>query len=97
MKTKLLQKVIKLQKKAIQITYFIPFNSSNINNTCNNLKINKFEDFTLLQNNLFVKDYFEKEIFNPFSTTFKNQDLKILIECSAFKNFASLSKDNTGM
>ena len=55
--TKLFQEVVKLQNKAIQIINFLSFNSTNIYKTYN--------DFWL-QNSLFVRDCFEKEIPNPF-------------------------------
>ena len=61
-KTKLFQEVVKLQNKAIRIINFLPFNSSNINKTYNDLKILKLPDFISLQNSLFVKDCVEKEI-----------------------------------
>ena len=69
--TKLLQEVVKLQKKAIWIKNFLPFNSSNINKTYNDLKIFQLSDVILLQNSLFVKDCFEKEISNPFINYYK--------------------------
>ena len=70
-KTKLFQEVVKLQNKAIRIINFLPFNSSNINKTYNDLKILKLPDSISLQNSLFVKDSFEKEIPNPFIKYFK--------------------------
>ena len=69
--TKLLQEVVKLQNKAIWIKNFLPFNSSNINKTYNDLKIFKLSDVILLQNSLFVKDCFEKEIPNSFINYYK--------------------------
>ena len=68
--------MVNLQNKAIRIINFLPFNSSNIKKSYNDLKILKFPDIILLQNSLFVEDCFEKEL----STTFKNQGLNIPIE-----------------
>ena len=49
-KIKLFQEVVNLQNKAIRIINSIPFNSSNINKTYNDLKILKLPGFILLQN-----------------------------------------------
>ena len=43
-KTKLFEEVVKLQNKAIRIINFLPFNSTNINKTYNDLKIFKLPD-----------------------------------------------------
>ena len=95
-KTKLFQEVVKLQNKAIRIINFLPFNSSNINKTYNDLKILKLPDFISLQNSLFVKDCFEKEIPNPFINYFQNPGSQHSHRTqSAFKNFAFVRKVNT--
>ena len=60
-----------MQNKAIRIINFLPFNSSNINKTYNNLKIPKLPDCISLQNSLFFKDCFENEIPNPFIKYFQ--------------------------
>ena len=64
-KTKLFQRVVKFYNKAISIKNFLPYSSDN-NKTYNDLKIRKMPDFISLQNSLFMKDCFEKEIPNPF-------------------------------
>ena len=69
-KIKLFQEVVKLQNKPIRTINFLPFNSSNINKTYNDVKILKLPDFISLQNSLFVKNCFEKEIPNPFINCF---------------------------
>ena len=78
--------LVKLKNKAIRIN-FLPFNSSNINKTYNDLKILKLPHFILLQNSLFVKDCLEKEIPNPFINYFKKSGSQHFHRtCSAFKN-----------
>ena len=95
-KTKLFQEVVKLQNKAIRIINFLPFNSSNINKTYNDLKILKLPDFILLQNSLFMKDCFEKEILNPFFNYFKKSGSQHSHGTrSTFKNCAFVPKVNT--
>ena len=95
-KTKLFQEVVKLQNKAIRIINFLPFNSSNIKKTYNDLKIVKLRDFISLQNSLFVKDCFEKEIPNPFINYFKKSGSQHSHRTrSAFKNCAFVPKVNT--
>ena len=92
-KTKLFQEVVKLQNKAIRIINFLPFNSSNINKTYNDLKILKLPDFISLQNSLFVKDCFEKEIPNPFIKYFQKSGSQHSHRMrSAFKNCAFVPK-----
>ena len=82
-KTKLFQEVVKLQNKAIRVINFLPFNSSNINKTYNYLKI--LPDFISLQNGLFVKDCFKREIPNQFINYFqKSGSQHSHITCSAF-------------
>ena len=89
-------KKVKLQKKAIWIINFLPFNSSNINKTYNGLKILKLPDFTSLQNSLFVKDCFEKEIPNPFINYFQKSGSKHSHRThSAFKNCTFVPRVNT--
>ena len=70
-KTKLFQEVVKLQNKAFRIITFLLSNSSNINKTYNDLKSLKLPDLISLQNNLFVKNCFEKEIPHPFIEYFQ--------------------------
>ena len=94
-KTKLFQEVVKLQNKAIRIINFLPFNSSNINKTYNDLKILKLPDFISLQNSLFVKDCFEKEIPHPFINYFqKSRSRHSHRTRSTFKNCAFVPKVN---
>ena len=88
------QEVLKLQNKSIRIISFLPFNSSNINKTYNDLKILKLSDFISLQNSLFVKDYFEKELLSPFINYFQ-KSVSRHRTCSAFKNCAFILKVNT--
>ena len=88
--------LVKLKNKAIRIINFLPFNSSNINKTYNDLKILKLPDFILLQNSLFVKDCFEKEIPNPFINYFQKSGSQHSHRTrSAFKNCAFVPKVNT--
>ena len=95
-KTKLFQEVVKLQNKAIRIINFFPFNSSYINKTYNDLKILKLPDFMSLQNSLFVKDCFEKEIHNPFINYFQKLGSRHFHRTrSAFENCAFVPKVNT--
>ena len=95
-KTKLFQEVMKLQNKALRIINFLPFNSSNINKTYNDLKVLKLPDFISLQNSLFVKDCFEKEIPNPFINYFQKSGSQHSHRTrSAFKNCAFVPNVNT--
>ena len=95
-KTKLFQEVVKLQNKAIRIINFLPFNSSNIKKTYNDLKIFKLPDFISSQNSLFVKDCLEKEILNPFINYFqKSVSQHSHRTRSGFKNCAFVPKGNT--
>ena len=85
--------MVKLQNKAIRIINFLPFNSSNINKTYNDLKILKLPDFISLQNSLFVKDCFEKEIPNPFINYFQESGSQHIHRTrSAFKKCAFVPK-----
>ena len=85
-----------MQNKAIWIINFLPFSSSNINKTYNDLKILKLPDFISLQNSLFVKDCFEKEIPHPFINYFQKAGSQYAHRtCSTFKNCALAPKVNT--
>ena len=87
-----------MQNKAIRIIKFIPFDSSNISKTYNDLKILKLPDFILLQNSLCVKDCFEKEIPHPFINFFqKSRSQHSHRTHSVFKNCAFAPKVNTGI
>ena len=97
-KTKLFQEVKKLQNKAIRIINFLPFNSSSISKTYNGLKILKLPYLISLQNSLFVKDCFEKEIPNPFINYFQKSGSEHSHTMrSAFKKCAFVPKVNTGI
>ena len=92
----MLQEVVKLQKKAIQIINFLPFNSTNISKTHDDFKILRLPDFILLQSSLFVKNCFEKEIPDPFINYFKKSGSQHSHRtCSAFKNCAFAPKVTT--
>ena len=99
-KTKLFQELVKLQNKAIRIINFLPFNGSNINKTYNDLRILKQPGFISLQNSLFVRDCFEKEIPNPFINYFQKSGSQHSHRTrSTFKNCAfvpKVNKDNYG-
>ena len=95
-KTKLFQGVVKLKNKSIRIISFLPFNSSNINETYNDLKILKLPDFILLENSFFVKDCLEKEISNPLINYFQESGPQHSHRTrSIFKNCAFVPKVNT--
>ena len=88
--------MVKLQNKAIRIIDFLPFNSSNINKTYNDLKILKLPDSISLQNSLYVKDCFEKEIPNPFIKYFqKSWSQHSYIERATHLKTAFVPKVNT--
>ena len=92
----MLQEVVKLQNKGIQIITFLPFNSTNISKTHDDFKILKLPDFILLQSSLFVKNYFEKEISDQFINCFKKSGSQHSHRtCSTFKNCAFAPKVNT--
>ena len=70
-KTKLFQKIEKLQDKAIRIISFLP-KSASVKEAYSLLKILKIRDFIPLQNALLVvKDVFEEKIPSPFISYFK--------------------------
>ena len=85
-----------MQNKAIWIINFLPFNSNN--KTYNDLKILELPDFISLQNSLFVKDCFEKEIPHPFINYFQKPGSQHFHRTrSAIKNYAFVPKVNTGI
>ena len=65
-----LDKLSKLQDKAMRIINFLPPRSP-VNKTYNDSKILKLKDFVLLQNVLFVKDGISHSLPNTFSRYFK--------------------------
>ena len=69
-KTKLFQKIEKLQDKAIRIINFLPKGAS-VKEAYSTLKILKIRDFISLQNALLVKDIFEEKRPSPFMIYFK--------------------------
>ena len=99
-KTKLFEEVVKLQNKAIRIINFLPFNSTNINKTYNDLKILKLPDLYRCKTVYFGKIVLKRKSPTHLSTTFKNQGLNIPIERAPYLKtvllYQKLTKTFTG-
>ena len=94
-KTKLFQKIEKLQDEAIRIISFLPKGAS-VKEAYSTLKILKIRDFISLQNALLVKDVFEEKFPSPFMSCFKKLNTQHLHTTrSAMNQSASVPKVNT--